>query len=80
MPDKEGEEMYQDQLKTCEGLISTEYLLNASNEGLVGDDIYESMSAVLNLYKLGMLEVAYDDRVGAVTVKSKEGKVPDGIF
>jgi hypothetical protein len=24
--------------------------------------------------------VAYDDRVGAVTVKSKEGKVPDGIF
>ena len=39
--------MYQDQLKTCEGLISTEYLLNASNEGLVDDDIYESMSAVL---------------------------------
>jgi hypothetical protein len=38
------------------------------------------MGAVLGLLKLGMVEVVYDDRVGAVTIKTKEGEVPDGIF
>jgi hypothetical protein len=75
-----GEKMYEEQLKTCNGLIAGEFLYNAAQEGLVGAETYETMGAVLGLLKLGMVEVVYDDRVGAVTIKTKEGEVPDGIF
>ena len=72
--------MYEEQLKTCNGLIAGEFLYNAAQEGLVGTETYETVGAILGLLKLGMVEVVYDDRVGAVTIKTKEGEVPDGIF
>ena len=64
--------MYKQQLETCKGLITTDFLLNAAEEGLVGDETFESMAAVINLLNLGMVEVVYDDRVAGITIKAKE--------
>ena len=72
-----GEEMHKEELETCKGLIATEFLLNASDQGLIGDDTFQSMATVIDLLKMGMVEVVYDDRVAGITIKAKDGDYVD---